>query len=96
MNDVMKIIKALEYSIIMLKGVAKSIKNQTREQKDGLLGILLGNLGASLLANMLEGKGIVRAGYDNKQKGIKQRDGVISTSQDRGIVRAGYGCKMDY
>ena len=40
MNDVMKIIKALEYSIIMLKGVAKSIKNQTREQKGGLLGIL--------------------------------------------------------
>ena len=92
----MKIIKALEYSIIMLKGVAKSIKNQTREQKGGLLGILLGNLGPSLLANMLEGKGIVRAGYDNKQKGIKQRDGGISTIQERGIVRAGYGSKMDY
>ena len=45
---------------------------------------------------MLEGKGIVRAGYDNKQKGIKHRDGGISTSQERGIVRAGYGCKMDY
>ena len=46
-----------------MKGVTKTIKNETKKQKRGLLSILLGTLGASLLGNMLAGKGIVRAGY---------------------------------
>ena len=43
------------------------------------LGMLLGTLGASLLGNMLSGKGIVREGYGNKE--------------GKGILRAGYGSK---
>ena len=63
MNDIMEIIKALENSGILLKGVSKAIKNETKEQKDGFLSMLLGTLGASLLGNLLTGgKGITRAG----------------------------------
>ena len=63
MNDIMKIIKALENSGILLKGVSKAIKNETKEQKGAFLSMLLGTLGASLLGNLLTGgKGIMRAG----------------------------------
>ena len=75
MNDVMKIIKALENSGILLKGASKAIKNETKEQKDGFLSMLLGTLGTSLLGNLLTGgkgimcagDGIVRAGSGSKK-----------------------------
>ena len=63
MNDIMKIIEALENSGILLKGISKTIKNETKEQRGRFLGMLLGTLGASLLDNLLtSGKGIIRAG----------------------------------
>ena len=63
MKDIMKIIKALEYSGILLTGVSKAIKSETKEQNGGFLSMLLGTLGASLLGNLLTGgKGIMRAG----------------------------------
>ena len=62
MNDIMKIVKALEDSNILLKRVTKTIKNETKGQKWGFLSMLLGTLGAILLGNLLTGKGIVRAG----------------------------------
>ena len=62
MNDVMKIVQALEDSNILLKEVTKTIRNETKEQKGGFLSMLLGTLGASLLGNLLAGKGIVRVG----------------------------------
>ena len=55
MKDIMKIIKALENSGILLKGVSKTIKNETKEQRGGFLSMLLGTLGASLLGNLLTG-----------------------------------------
>ena len=59
----MKIIRALENSGILLKGVSKTIKNETKKQRVGFLSMLLGTLGASLLGNLLTGgKGIMRAG----------------------------------
>ena len=74
MKDVMKIIKALENSGILLKGVTKTIKNETKEQRGGFLSILLGTLGASLLGNLLSGgKGIMRAG-----------DGIVRTGEGSG------------
>ena len=74
MNDIMKIIEALENSGILLKGVSKTIENETKEQKEGFLSMLLGTLGASLLGNLLTGvngimradEGIVRAGEGSK------------------------------
>ena len=63
MNDIMKIIEALQNSGILLKGVSKTIKNETKEQREGFLSMLLGTSGASLLGNLLTGgKGIMRAG----------------------------------
>ena len=62
MNDIIKIIKALENSSILLKGITKTIENETKEQRGGFLSMLLGTLGASLLGNFLSGKGIIRAG----------------------------------
>ena len=77
MNHILKITKALEDSNILLKATTETIKTETKEQKRGFLSMLLGTLGASLLVNLLSGKGIVRVGYGNKQ--------------GRVIVRAGYG-----
>ena len=56
MNDIMKIVQALEDSNILLKGVSKTIKNETKEQKGGFLSMLLVTLGASLLGNLLAGR----------------------------------------
>ena len=68
MNDIIKIIQALENSGILLKGVSKTIDNETKEQRGGFLSMLLGTLGASLLGNLLSGKGIVRAGEGSGSK----------------------------
>ena len=62
MNDIIKIIEASENSGILLKGVSKTIENETKEQRGEFLSMLPGTLGASLLGNLLSGKGIMRAG----------------------------------
>ena len=62
MQDIIKIIKELENSDILLKGVSKTIESEIKEQRGGFLIMLLGTLGASLLGNLLTGKGIMRAG----------------------------------
>ena len=70
MKDIMKIIKEVENSDILLKGVSKTIENEIKEQRGGFLSMLLGTLGASLSGNLLtSGKGIMRAG-EGKGKGI--------------------------
>ena len=55
MNDIMKIVQAVEDFNIFLKGLTKTIKNETKEQKGGFLSMFLGTLGASLLGNMFVG-----------------------------------------
>ena len=69
MNDIMKIVQALENSGILLKGVTEAIKNETKEQKGGFLSMLLSTLGASLLGNLLTGKETVRAGEGTVRAG---------------------------
>ena len=49
MEDLIKIVKSLEDSGLLLKGVIESVQNEVKEQKDGFLSMLLGTLGASLL-----------------------------------------------
>ena len=67
----MKIVHGLEDSNILLKGITETIKNETKEEKGGFLSMLLVTLRASLLGNLLSGKGIVRVGSGNKKaKGI--------------------------
>ena len=55
MNDIMKIIKSLEESGLLIKGFSEAIKNEAKKQKGGFLNILLGTLGAILLGNLLTG-----------------------------------------
>ena len=62
MNDIMTIVKSLEDSSLLVKGVSETIKNKAKEQKREFLGMSLGTLGASLLGNLLTGKGTIRAG----------------------------------
>ena len=69
MKDILQIDKSLEDSGFLLKGVSKTIKNEAKGQKGGFLSILLGKLGASLLGNMLAGKGVMRAGEGNARVG---------------------------
>ena len=54
----MKIIKFLKKSGVLIKVVSETIKNETKEQKGGLLDMLFSKLGASLLGNLLAGKGV--------------------------------------
>ena len=63
MEDIMKIVKALEDSGLLMNGVTTTIENETKEQRGRFLGMLLSTIGARLLSNMLAGKGIVRADY---------------------------------
>ena len=62
MNDIMKIIKYLEESGLLIRGVSETIKNQAKKQKRGFLRMLLLTLSASLVGNLLAGKGTTTAG----------------------------------
>ena len=69
MNDIIKIVKSLEDSGVILKGVSETIQHEAKEQRGGFLSMLLGTLGASLLGNLLTGgKGVIRAGGGIKKK----------------------------
>ena len=82
MKDLIERVKSFENSGLLLKGVSETIQNDAKKRKGGFLIMLLGTLGASLLGDILAGKGINRAGK-----------GAITKRQCRGIVRAGYGNK---
>ena len=79
-EGIIKIVKSLENSGLLLEGVIETVQNEVKEQKGRFLSMLLGTLGAKLLGNLLTGRGIYRA---VKGKGINRAD--------EGIVRAGYG-----
>ena len=77
MDDILKIVKSLEDSGVLLNGVSETIQNEAKEQRRRFLSMLLGTLGTSLLGDLLtknlSGKGVIRAG--------------------EGTIRAGYGSK---
>ena len=77
MQDLLKIVKLLEDSGILLNGITETVKNEVKEQKGGFLSMLLGTLGASLLGDLLtknlSGRSVIRAG--------------------EGTIIAGYGSK---
>ena len=80
MDDILKIVKSLEDSGLLLKGVSETIQHEAKEQRGGFLSMLLGTLGSSLLGDILSkglsGKGVIRAG--------------------EGTIRAGDGSKRPY
>ena len=82
MGDILKIVKSLEDSGILSKGVSETIQHEAKEQRGGFLGMLLGPLGASLLGDVLSkglsgkgiikaGEGTIRAGYCSKGSSLK-------------------------
>ena len=83
MDHIMKIINSLAESVLLMKGVSKKIKNEAKEQKDVLLGMLLGTLGDSFLENLLIDKGVMRA----SERTIRAGEGIFRA--DEGIIRAG-------
>ena len=85
MEDLIKIVKSLEDSGLLLKGVTESVQNEVKEQKGGFLSMFLGTLGASLLGNLLTGKGAFHAG-----KGVNKKGKGIHRAGE-GIVRADEG-----
>ena len=94
MEDIIKIVKSLEDSGLLLEGVTETVQNEVKEQKGGFLSMLLGTLGASLLGNLLTGKGIYRAG---KGKGIKRTgEGIIRAGYGRHSSSASHNNKMDF
>ena len=66
-EDIIKMVKSLEDSGLLIKGVTETVQNEIKEQKGGFLSMLLGTLGASLLGNLLTGKGV-----NKKVKGINR------------------------
>ena len=77
MDDILKIVKSLEDSGVLLKGVSETIQHEAKEQRGGFPSMLLSTLGASLLGDVLSkglsGRGVIRAG--------------------EGTIRVGYGSK---
>ena len=72
MNDIIKIVKSLEDSGVLLKGVSETIQHEAKVQREGFISMLLGTLGASLLGNLLTGgKGVISADEGIKKKKIK-------------------------
>ena len=92
MEDIMKIVKSLEYYGLLIKGVSETIQNDAKEQKGGFLSMLLGTLGASLLGNILVGTKINIAGYGSKD--LQSKD--FQFNKGKGIIRADYGSKLDF
>ena len=62
MDDIMKITKSLEESGLLIKGFTEIIKNKAIELKGEFLGMLFGALSATLLGNLLTGKGVFQTG----------------------------------
>ena len=86
MEDIIRIVKSLEDSGLLLKGVTETGQNEVKEHKVGFLSMSLGTLGASLLGNILAGRGINKKGWGINRAG-------------EGFVRAGYSNKnnkMDF
>ena len=72
MEGIIKIVKSLEDSSSLLKGVSETVHNEAGEQRGGFLSMLLGTLGASLLGNIIKGinragEGVIRAGYGKEK-----------------------------
>ena len=83
MDEILKIVKSLENSGVLLKGVSETIQHKGKEQRGGFLSMLLGTLGAPLLGDILSkglsgkggiraGEGTIRAGYGSKRYSLKQ------------------------
>ena len=84
MKDIIEIVKSLENSGLWFKGVSETFQSEAKEQREEILSMLLGTLGACILGDILTGRwinrageGIVRAGYGNKRKDFENKNGFL-------------------
>ena len=103
MEDIIKIVKSIKDSGLLLKNVRETIQNKAKDQTGGFLSMLLGTLGASLLGNILADKGAITKRGNEKTRSKRQGrgtnragDGTATKKQGPGIVTAGHGNKMDF
>ena len=95
MEDIIKIVKSLEDSGLLLKGVTGTVQNEVKKQKGGFVTMLLGRSGASLLGKHLAGKGVIATRQGREINRAGKGRGINRTGER--IVRDGYGNnKMDF
>ena len=99
-DDIIKIIKYLEASGLLLKEVTETVQDEVK-QKGRFPSMLLGTLGASLLGNLLTGKGAIAKSVSKEAKLTSQGRGTYRAGKRKGIVRAGFennnnNKKMDF
>ena len=95
MEDIIKIIKSLEDSGLLLKGVTETVQNEVKEQKGGFFSALLGTLDASLLGDLLIGKGAIATSQGRGVYRAGKGKGRRINRAGKGFLRAAYGNKMD-
>ena len=96
-NAIIKIVKSLEDSGLLLKGVTETVQNEVKEQKGGFLSMLLDTLGASLLGNILTGRGAIAKRQGRRINREEKGQGINRAGE--GVLRAGYcsrSSKMDF
>ena len=70
MEDIIKIVKSFEESVLLVKDVSEKIKNEVKEQKGGSLDmLLLDTLAASFSGSILAVKGVIRGGDGDIRSG---------------------------
>ena len=80
-EDIIKIVKYLEDSGLLVKGVTETVQNEVKKRKR-FLSMLLGTLGAGLLGNLLTGRGAIAT---------SQGQGIYRVGKGKGVLRSGYG-----
>ena len=90
-NDTIEIVKSLEDSDLLLKGVTETVQNEVTEQKQGFLTMLLGTLGATLLGNILTSQGVKTTSQGRGINRSGKSQGVNRAGE--GVLRAGYGSR---
>ena len=96
MEETIKIVRSLEDSGFLLKGVTETVYNEVKEQKGGFLSMVLGTLAASFLGNLLTGKGAIATSQGRGIYRAGKGKGKAINRAEEGILRAGYGNKMDF
>ena len=94
MGYIIKIVKSFEDSGVLLDGVTKTVQNEIKEQKGGFITMLLGTLGASLLGNLLTGKGAIAKSEGREI--YRAGKGKGENRAGEGIARACYRNKLDF
>ena len=62
MEDVMKIVKLLQESGLLIEGIDETITKETKKPRERFFLMLLGTLGVTMLGSAITARGVIRAG----------------------------------